>query len=38
MTPGNIVKRTVTDRLAWIDQRVDEIRALPHPEYLDERL
>lgn len=29
MTPGNIVKRTVTDRLAWIDQMVDEIRALP---------
>jgi len=29
MTPGNISKRTVTDRLAWIYQMVDEIRALP---------
>jgi uncharacterized protein YutE (UPF0331/DUF86 family) len=29
MTPGNISKRTVTDRLAWIYQMADEIRALP---------
>ena len=29
MTPGSISQRTVSDRLIWIDQMVDEIRALP---------
>ena len=29
MTPGSISERTVSDRLIWIDQMVDEIRALP---------
>ncbi len=29
MTPGKISKRIVTDRLAWIDRMLAEIRALP---------
>jgi uncharacterized protein YutE (UPF0331/DUF86 family) len=29
MTPGTISKRLVSDRLAWVDRMVGEIRALP---------
>ena len=33
MTPGRLSKRVVSDRLAWVDRMVAEIRALP----LDDR-
>ena len=29
MVPGKISKRVISDRLAWVDRMVDEIRALP---------
>ena len=29
MLPGKISKRVVTDRLAWVDRMLNEIRALP---------
>lgn len=29
MSPGNISKRVVSDRLAWVDRMLNEIRALP---------
>jgi len=29
MMPGAISKRVVSDRLAWVEQMVNEIRALP---------
>lgn len=29
MLPGKVSKRVVSDRLAWVDRMLNEIRALP---------
>ena len=37
MVPGKISKRVVSDRLAWVDRMLSEIRALPlesKPEFM----